>query len=244
MVMRRVLPLLMVLLAACEAEQWDDCVTSTGPPREEERAVGPFHRVVLEDRVDLVLEDRMAGTVNVVAGGNLLDQVVTEVEGGTLTVRNENRCNWVRSFKPRITVRVPMDAVVELELRGTGNVSAVDTVRQPVFRIEQRNAQGTVELGLAVDTCYVGLHTGAGDVRLSGTCGVAYLYSGFMGPIDAGALAAQEVNVNNSGVADIICRAQQRLNAQLFDVGDVRYYGDPVLQATVSGSGQVVRLGP
>jgi len=34
------------------------------------------------------------------------------------------------------------------------------------------------------------------------------------------------------------------LNVQLFDVGDVRYYGDPVLQATVTGSGFVVRLGP
>ncbi|HMQ77609.1 MAG TPA: DUF2807 domain-containing protein [Flavobacteriales bacterium] len=242
--MKRMLLPLMVLLAACEAEQWDDCITSSGPERVEERAVGAFQRVVLEDRVDLVLEDRAAGTVAVAAGGNLMDQIVTEAEGGMLTVRNENRCNWVRSFKPRITVHVPLQAVVELELRGTGDVHAADTVRHQVFRIEQRNAQGTVELPLAVDTCYVGLHTGAGDVRLAGRCGVAYLYSGFMGPIDAGELAAQEVNVNNSGVADIICRAQQRLNAQLFDVGDVRYYGDPVVQATVSGSGQVVRLGP
>ncbi len=244
MVMSRAFPLLLLLLASCEAEQWDDCVTSTGPERLEERGLGSFHRIVMEDRIDLVLENRESGTVVVEGGANLLDQVVTEVEAGTLTVRNENRCNWVRSFRPRITVRVPLQTVMELELRGTGNVHAADTVRQQVFRIEQRNAQGTVDLPLAVDTCYVGMHTGAGDVRLAGRCGVAYLYSGFMGPIDAGALAAQEVNVNNSGVADIICRAQQRLNVQLFDVGDVRYYGDPLVQATVTGSGFVVRLGP
>ncbi|MCC6400000.1 MAG: DUF2807 domain-containing protein [Flavobacteriales bacterium] len=241
--MKRVLPFLLVLFG-CQPEQWDDCVTSTGAQRVEERSPGVFHRVVAEDRIDLLLEEREPGTVAVEGGAHLLEQVVTEVKDGTLTVRNENRCNWVRSFRPRITVRVPLQAVVELELRGTGDVHAADTVRQPVFRIEQRNAQGTVELPLAVDTSYVGLHTGAGDVRLSGRCSVAYLYSGYMGPIDAGALVAQEVNVNNSGVADIICRAQQRLNVQLFDVGDVRYYGDPVLQATVTGSGFVVRLGP
>ena len=241
--MKRVLPFLLILFG-CQPEQWDDCVTSTGAHRVEERSPGVFHRVVAEDRIDLLLEEREPGSVAVEGGAHLLEQVVTEVEDGTLTVRNENRCNWVRSFRPRITVRVPLESVVELELRGTGDVHAADTVRQQVFRIEQRNAQGTVDLPLAVDTCYVGLHTGAGDVRLAGRCSVAYLYSGFMGPIDAGALAAQEVNVNNSGVADIICRAQQRLNVQLFDVGDVRYYGDPLVQATVTGSGFVVRLGP
>jgi len=125
-----------------------------------------------------------------------------------------------------------------------GGVSAADTVRKRVFRIEQRNGQGTTELPVAVDTCYVGLHTGAGDVRLTGRCGVAFLYSGLMGPIDAVALNAAEVNVNNSGVVDITCRARERLNIQLFDLGDVRYYGDPALQATVTGSGQVLRMGP
>ncbi|MBK7940546.1 MAG: hypothetical protein IPJ87_01465 [Flavobacteriales bacterium] len=63
-------------------------------------------------------------------------------------------------------------------------------MRQQVFRIEQRNAQ-------ARWTCrsrwipHVGLHTGAGDVRLAGRRGVAHLYSGFLGPIDAGALAGR-----------------------------------------------------
>lgn len=241
--MRRAFPLLLLLLG-CQAEQWDDCVTSTGPQGTEERAVGAFDRVVLEDRVDLVLVDRPAGTVVVEGGSNLLGQVVTDVEGGTLRVRNDNRCNWVRSFRPRITVRVPRQGLRELELHGTGDVRSTDTVRSAVFRIEQHDAQGTVTLALAVDTCYVGLHTGAGDVHVAGHCGVAYLYSGLMGPIDAGGLRAQEVNVNNSAVTDITCRAVQRLNVQIFDAGDVRYYGDPVLQATVTGSGQVVRSGP
>lgn len=244
MVMRCVLPLLLVLLVACQPEQWDDCVTSTGPQRMEVRSLGSFHRVYLEDRVDLVLETREPGTVAVVAGSNLLDQVVTEVVDGVLLVRNENRCNWVRDLRARITVRVPKDAVHELELHGTGNVSALDTLYGTLFRIEQHNAQGTVDLLLAVDTCYVGLHTGAGDVRLAGRCDVAYLYSGIMAPIQASALTAQEVNVNNSGVADITCRAVQRLNALVLDIGDVRYYGDPLVEATMTGRGEVVRLGP
>lgn len=236
--------ILLILLAGCERDQWDDCVTSTGPVRTEERNVGAFSAIDLSDRIDLVLEPRAAGTIAVEAGSNLMGQLVTEVNNGTLIVRNDMKCNWVRSFKPRITVHVPLEEIALLTLRGTGNVSATATVVCPVFRIEQHDSQGQVDLSLLVDTCYVGIHTGGGAVRLSGSCGAAYLYTLYTGPIDAGALAAQDVYVNNSGVADITCRAEQHLHVQVLDRGDVRYYGDPEVISTVTGSGHLVWLGP
>ncbi|MBP9080041.1 MAG: DUF2807 domain-containing protein [Flavobacteriales bacterium] len=244
MELRHLAWIVALVLVGCQREQWDDCVTGTGPVRTEERSVGAYTIIELNDRIDLVLEPRAAGTVSVEGGSNLLGQVVTEVRAGTLVVRNDMKCNWVRSFKPVITVRVPVEGAAELVLRGTGRVSATATVVRPVFRITQHDAQGVVELTVVADTCYVGLHTGAGTVKVAGTCGVAYLYSGFMGPIEAGALAAQEVNVNNTSVVDITCRAAIQLNAQVNSVGSVRYYGDPQVHTTGQGSGQVVRLGP
>lgn len=244
MVMRALSILFAILLVACQPEQWDDCVTSAGPTRQDTRVMDRFSRIELEDRVDLVLEHTGSGALVVEGGANVLGQLRTEVVDGTLRIRDDNRCNWVRDIRKRITVRVPMQGVERIELRGTGRVSATDTVRGTVFRIEQHNAQGSVDLPLAVDTCFVGLHTGAGDVRLRGRCQVAYLYSGLMGPIDAGDLTARVVNVNNSGVADITCRAVQALNVRCSDVGDVLYHGDPEVSATVTGRGRVIRLGP
>ncbi|MBK8341347.1 MAG: DUF2807 domain-containing protein [Flavobacteriales bacterium] len=161
---------MVLLLCACQREQWDDCITSTGFDSEEVRTPGVFSTVDLDDRIDLVLEKMESGTVAVEAGENLIDQVSTNLRDGVLEIRNANKCNWVRSFKPRITVKVPLADVAKLVLRGTGNVRCTDTIVRDVFLLDQWGAQGTTELMLDVGRVDIGLHTGAGDVVLHGRC--------------------------------------------------------------------------
>ncbi|MBP7409310.1 MAG: DUF2807 domain-containing protein [Flavobacteriales bacterium] len=231
-----------LLLIGCEQEQWDDCITSAGPTRNEERIVGDFHTIDLDDRVDLVIEERADGSVSVEAGVNLLGQITTEVSDGTLKVRNGMRCNWVRSFKPRVTVHVPVDQLAKLVVRGTGNITCADTIIRDRFELEQWSAQGSTSLLLNVTSCSIALHTGAGDVSLMGRCvQTADLFSGIMGPIDASGMRARLVNVNNSGIADIRCWAEIGLDVQIRDVGDVYYRGDPVtLYTDITGSGSLI----
>ncbi len=242
MELKHAIPLCALLLLGCEREQWDDCITSAGPMRSEERAVGDFHTIDLSDRVDLVIEERAFGTVSVEAGDNLLGQIITEVENGTLLVRNDMTCNWVRSFKPRITVHVPVDQVSKLVLRGTGNISCADTIIRDRFELEQWSAQGSADLLLSVISCSIALHTGAGDVRLRGRCmQTADLYSGIQGPMDASGMIARFVNVNNSGIADIHCWVTEQLNVGIHDVGDVYYRGEPgAVQAEITGGGSLI----
>jgi hypothetical protein len=166
------------------------------------------------------------------------------VDNGVLKVRNENRCNWVRSYVPRITVHVPMIGVGQLTLRGSGSVNGLDTIRRERFVVEQWGGEGTVSLLLDVEQLACALHTGVGDVRLSGRCGeVADLYSGVIGAIDAAGLRTPVVNVNNSGVADIRCWAEERLAVKILARGDVYYRGSPTEVATdLQGSGRLLRL--
>ena len=245
MELKRAIPFaLLVLLASCGKDQWDDCITSTGAVRQEERTVEGFHTVVLTDRVDLVLEHRAGNSVGVETGLNLIGQVGTEVRDSVLHVSNNNRCNWVRSFKPRIIVKVPIDAVRKLELSGTGNVSATDTIRRNSFFILQHGAEGSVVLPVAVDELIVSLHTGSGDVTVTGRCNAnAYLFSGIMSPIDASGMRCWNMNVNNSGVSDIRCEADGHLDVGINGIGDVYYGGSPNgITTNGTGSGQLIRV--
>ncbi|HEY0977919.1 MAG TPA: head GIN domain-containing protein [Flavobacteriales bacterium] len=240
MELKRLLPFTFVLLWSCQKDQWDDCITSTGPMRTEVRSVGFFDRIDLNDRVDLVLEQG-DGSIRVEAGRNLLGQVVTEVRDGVLYVSNENRCNWVRSFKPRITVHVPAGSLHEVTLRGTGNVSGTTTIQRPVFSIQQQGGLGSVRLHMEVDTCRIGFHAGAGDVVCSGTAAYADLYLASMGRMDLRSLAAARVWAFNNGSGDILCRPEQRLDAIIRYVGDVRYTGSPAtITSDITGSGALI----
>lgn len=243
MELKHAIPLSLVLFTACEREQMNDCVTSTGPERAEERMVGAFTAIELNDRIDLVIEPRTSGSISVEAGRNLLGQLVTEVKDGTLIVRNEMTCNWIRSFKPRITVHVPIGGLQRLILKGTGNVSSTDTIRSDHLQVEQWEGEGSTTLLLHTLTTDIAMHTGAGALTLSGFTNAAYLYSGIMAPIDASGLQADNVTVNNSGVADIRCHADQDLNVQLLDAGDVYYSGTPATITTlITGSGRLIPM--
>ncbi|MBK9149286.1 MAG: DUF2807 domain-containing protein [Flavobacteriales bacterium] len=241
MELKPLLPCLLIVLAGCQREQWDDCVTSTGSNQVEERAVPAFSSVEIEDRVDLVFEARATGSVAVEGGANLIGQVVTDVKDGTLSIRNDMRCRWVRSFKPRITVHVPAEGICRITLRGTGDISCADTLRCDYLLVEQWGAEGSVDLKVDVDRLDIALHTGAGDALITGACNEANLYSGIMAPIDASGLRASTVRVNNSSVADIRCWAVNELEAQVRSAGDVFYKGDPAsVQSVITGSGRLI----
>ena len=79
MELKHLLPFLIIALASCQRDQWDDCVTSTGATQAEERAVPAFSSIEIEDRIDLAFEARAIGSVAVEGGANLFGQVVTEV---------------------------------------------------------------------------------------------------------------------------------------------------------------------
>ncbi|MBK9176954.1 MAG: DUF2807 domain-containing protein [Flavobacteriales bacterium] len=241
MELRRLLPLLLIALAGCQREQWDDCITSTGPVSVDERAVGAFTAIDLSDRIDLVLEDRAPGTIAVEAGRNLLDQVTTEVKDGTLRIRSAMTCNWVRSFKPRITVHVPVEDICRLTVRGTGDIACTDSIRCDYFLLEQWGAEGRAQLLLRTARSDIAMHTGAGSITLHGSTGLLEVFSGIMAPIDARGVVASTVNVNNGGVADIRCFTNGTLNVRIDDVGDVYYGGSPdIISSTINGSGRLI----
>ena len=235
--------LALLSFSGCQKDQWDDCFTSKGPTITQERCVDPFHTIELDDHVDLVLTEEEGCVLQVTAGQNLLGQVDTDVEDGVLHIRDRNSCNWVRSLPVAITVTVPSKHVNTINYFGTGNISSTATIRRHEFRIDQKLGQGTWTLDLDVDTCYIGLHTGAGDVIVTGSAHHAFLYSGIQGPIDATGLTADVCHVNNSGRTDIRCRATVSLEAQIYGTGDILYAGSPLnVYCDDQGGGELIRL--
>jgi hypothetical protein len=238
--------LLSIALSGCAKENMGDCFTSTGPWTMEQRSVPDFSIIKLNDRIDLVItQDSLAEapTVTVEAGRNILPNVVTELRDGLLYIGNGMRCNWVRDLKERPLVRVTVRALDEIVYSGVGDVSATTPIRGSTFRLEQWDGHGTVRLELDVDTCWIGMHTGVGDAVITGRTHTAWYYTANFAHIDGQGLGARVVLLNNSGSGDIRCRASEALFAQVRNVGDVYYSGDPpVLDAVVLGPGRLVRL--
>ena len=237
---------LVLLLAGCAREQMSDCFKGAGAVMEDRRDVAGFTRIEMNDEVDVrITQDTSLSMpeVTVMAGRNVVPNVKAEVESGTIRISNTMRCNWVRRLdeRPLVNIRLPrLDGILN---QGQGDLSSTNTIHGAEIRIEQWDGHGTIALHLDVGHCHVELHTGVGDVMLSGHAHSAYYYTATLSRVDAVELEASTVQVNCTGIPDLKCRATQTLNAELSSLGNVYYAGDPpVVQATVTGQGQLLPL--
>src|SRR5689334_18323193 len=96
--------ILLLSLTTCQKEHLFDCFKSAGKSVTENRAATPFTNINLTNNVDLIINPDTTFYIKVTAGDNLIDGIITELQGTTLYIRNENRCNWMRSFKNTYTV--------------------------------------------------------------------------------------------------------------------------------------------
>ena len=76
-----------------------DCLKSTGDIIKEQRFVKDFTTLVVHDNIFVTLTQDTENSLEVEAGENLLSLIKTDVDGGTLTITNDNSCNWVLSYK-------------------------------------------------------------------------------------------------------------------------------------------------
>jgi hypothetical protein len=232
---------LLCLLAACADDQWDDCVTSTGPMRTEVRDVSPFHTIDLAAKIDVELTQDTVNSIVVEGGRNLLDQVETRIIDGVLNISSNMTCNWVRNMQDRITVHVHCTGLRTIVYRGSGDVRCSNALTVPTFRVEQRQGSGTLDLHVQADTCWYGMHTGPGNVVASGGADVLFLYSSGYAHIDTRSQTCRESHCNNSGSGDFHTSPTDALFAAVRDAGDIHYHSDPPLVlVTDVGDGSVI----
>jgi len=146
----------VVLLGACNKEQRDDCLTSLGSVSSVTRMVGSFTEISVADRiiVTLVQDSARQGEVALEAPKNLLGQFIAEVKGGRLILRNENTCNFVRSFDYSLKATVYVKDLVRLDVESIAQVLTSDTIK--ISRLEIfHNALSDIDLTLAGDEVYI-----------------------------------------------------------------------------------------
>src|SRR5688572_20402713 len=91
-------------LAGCQKENQFDCFKSTGKTTTVTRPLSAFNSLRLQDDAQVILVQDSNSFVEIKGGTNLTDNILTEIKNQELTIRNINKCNWVRSYKPEITV--------------------------------------------------------------------------------------------------------------------------------------------
>ena len=104
--------LIAVTFSSCKKKNLGDCFKSTGEITEEVRETDTFSKIIVRDNIEVILSPSTTNSITVSAGKNLIDKIITETNGDTLLISNNNSCNWVRDFSVPIKVHIPVGRLI------------------------------------------------------------------------------------------------------------------------------------
>ena len=231
----------MVLFSTCQKDHLFDCLTSTGKTINQLRSTGNFSKVELHNSIDLIIYPVTLPFIQVSAGEHLIEGIITELQENTLYIRNENKCNWVRSFENKYTVKIGVQSLDDIEYHGSGNIHFMDTIKTNDFIFNSWNGSGSTFLIIECATSNINNNAGRPDIHVSGISGVSYVYNHDVSSIDASDLISGFTFMRNSSTGDCRVYVTKELEAEIVDSGDIYYKGNPYkVSRTGAGSGKLM----
>ena len=225
----------VLLMGSCNVITGDS-VTGNGNIRTEKRSTGNFNAVKASGSIDIEISSGDAYAVSVEDDDNILQYIVTDVNGGTLNVHYKNGYS-INNDHAKVYVTAP--SLDKLSISGSGNITTTDVLNNP-HEIEM-NVSGSGNIKGSVDAPSINVSVGgSGNVSLTGrtkdfTCRV----SG-SGDVNCGGLESENTNVKVSGSGNAHVFASVHLSATVSGSGDVYYRGNPSSpEIHTSGSGRV-----
>jgi hypothetical protein len=231
---------LLVIFSACKKEH---CFKSAGNWISEDRLLENFGKIVLYDNINLYITQDTVNRLSIQGGSHIIPYVLTEVKDGVLTIRDENSCNWLRSYKKKINVFLQCKTLFMIEYRGAGEVKSMNTIVSDSVELNFWDGSGCISLNLDCRMVRVHQHTGCGDAELSGRTTNASYYNRGNGQLRSRNLISDYTDIDAKCTNDSYIYAGNTLFARIGYIGNVYYAGHPTtLDTVITERGQLFRL--
>ncbi len=210
----------------------------------EDRHLSGFNALDLAGSFDVYVTQGSTESVKVEAPENIIDHIITEVNGGVLKVynKNDNGFHWGDLFgnHKKIAVYVVVKDVNSIGLTGSGDVFFKEGIHTNTLRLR---VSGSGDMSGTVDAKTVETSiSGSGDVKLSGRADNSTVSVGGSGDYSGRNLVTINTAVRVSGSGDASVNASGRVDASVSGSGDIRYTGSPKsISSSKSGSGDIGR---
>lgn len=231
-----------LILISCEKGHGFDCFKGTGKIIQESRNVGEINNIILYDNVNLILQQDSAESIVVEAGEKIIGSIKTELYGGQLIIKNENRCNWIRSYKKEINVYLSVRDLHKIIYYGSGDITSLNSIVSDLLEIEIHDGAGSINLIIDTEASWFTLHLGVADIKVIGQSDINYVYTAGYGPIDCTSLLTDITYITNNGSNNCFVNVKDVLEAKIGSVGNIYYKGDPSsVKSEITGSGKLIK---
>jgi hypothetical protein len=242
--MKRALYIILIFLSAssCQKIGVGDCFKNTGAITTESREAFPFTYIHMKNNVDVFLTQDQKYSISVRAGKNIISGIKTTISGNTLTIENNNSCNWIRSFESPIEVYLGIPKLDSILYQSSGNLTSLNRIIGDSIQLDVIEGGGSINLEIEMNRSRFNLHYGTVDLIVKGFSHISYLYSAGYGPADLRDLQTVFTYMGSYSTNNCYVRASLVLEVNIENVGDVYYYGNPSnLSLKGAGTGKLIK---
>lgn len=242
--MKKVLFTIVIALTfqTTQAQWWAGSkeIEGNGNMTSQTRSVSNYDEVALLGSMNVELIAGREGQIKVEAEENLLEYILTEVEGDQLKISVEEGYNLQPSRNKNIRILVPFETLDAVTLTGSGDIYSSDEIKAENFEIKMTGS-GDMKLSVTAKNARAGI-TGSGDITLRGTTNDFECKVTGSGDISAFDFEAERVNATVTGSGDIQVYASEEIRAKVPGSGDIEYKGNPKKEDfKTMGSGDITK---
>ena len=227
----------------------------------EQRTVGQrFEVIKMYNNVNVKLVHSDHPHLELTCPKNLIEKVTTEIEGDTLTIKNENEYNWLRSYDYSIDMTVYYNDLREIDFASVGSLLCTDSIsgmlEQSIdsteleidtlwtrnFYLNINEGCGDIDLTINCDVQKTNFGNGTSHVTLRGRSGYTEIIVRSYGIVHAETLESNFARVQSHSTNDTYVWAKTGLRAWVHSIGNVYYKGNPWVMKECTNDGQVLKI--
>lgn len=210
----------------------------------ENREVSSFSEISLRIPGTVHLEQGSRQSLRIEAKPSTLEDIVTEIKGGTLVIRFKSNNSIFGTFNQgKIDIYITATEIGGLAVSGSGDIIAGSGLESGNLDLTV-SGSGNISLkNLDAERVKAAI-SGSGNVLIDqGNIGDEFsvAISG-SGSVKAGNTESRAADVKISGSGNCSLKARETLKARVAGSGNIKYSGNPQVDSSVSGSGTVKKL--
>ena len=204
----------------------------------EMRQLDNFDIINLYDNIDVTLINSDVFKIEITTGENLVTNIIADVIEGKLYLRNENTCNWIRSYDCPLEAKIYFSGKLSaINYESVGNLYSDsyivdDSISR--FDLNIEDGSGDIKLKINCDCFYMESHSGTNAVSIIGKSRYCYIYQNGLGPILAENFITDKADVYSYKSNDIYVQCRNNLKASIYNMGNIYYKGQPKIDSYIA----------
>jgi hypothetical protein len=238
--MKKLTIILMTAAAMCSLSSCKK-VEGEGPVETENRSVNNFSDISSNISGTVFFTQAPDFKVELIAQRNILNLIETYKSGNDLILKFKNNVNVSNHTEIKINISAP--TLESIGLNGSGNVKVVGNFDVPQFSAIISGSGNLLIDELKITNGLTANISGSGSIKvLAGNVNTEYVKVSGSGLIDLSAVNGVSASAIISGSGTAKVNVTQKLDATISGSGNVFYYGAPIINSHISGSGRLVHL--